>query len=72
MATIIIHPESEEQENLFEQLAKALKVPFEKSEEEQVKQKLSEKYAGKLSSAVADELQEYVRKSREEWSDRNI
>jgi len=33
MATIIIHPESEEQENLFEQLAKALKVPFEKSDE---------------------------------------
>jgi len=33
MATLIIHPQSEEQENLFEQLAKALKVPFEKSEE---------------------------------------
>ncbi len=33
MATIIIHPESEEQENLFEQLAKMLNVPFEKSEE---------------------------------------
>ncbi|RYE28419.1 MAG: hypothetical protein EOP42_16885 [Sphingobacteriaceae bacterium] len=33
MATIIIYPQSEEQENLFEQLAKALKVPFEKSEE---------------------------------------
>jgi len=33
MATLIIHPQSEEHENLFEQLAKALKVPFEKSEE---------------------------------------
>lgn len=33
MTTIIIHPQSEEQESLFEQLAKALKVPFEKSEE---------------------------------------
>lgn len=32
MATLIIHPQSEEQENLFEQLAKALNVPFEKSE----------------------------------------
>lgn len=72
MGTLIIHPQSEEQENLFEQLAKALKVPFEKAEEEQVKHKLSEKYAGKLSSAVADELQEYVRKSREEWSDRDL
>ena len=72
MATLIIHPQSEEQENLFEQLAKALKVPFEKSEENHGKQNLSEKYAGKLPSAVADELQDYVSKSREEWSDRNI
>jgi hypothetical protein len=28
--------------------------------------KLSEKYFGKLSSEAADELQEYVKKSREE------
>jgi hypothetical protein len=33
MATIIIHPQSQEQESLFEQMAKALNVPFEKSEE---------------------------------------
>jgi hypothetical protein len=31
-----------------------------------------EKYAGELPSNVADELQEYVSKSRNEWSDRNI
>ncbi len=29
-------------------------------------EKLSEKYAGKLSSDVADEMQEYVKKNREE------
>ncbi len=34
MTTIVIHPQSAEQENLFEQLAKVLNVPFEKSEEE--------------------------------------
>jgi hypothetical protein len=28
---------------------------------------LSDKYAGKLPSDVADELQKYVLKSREEW-----
>ena len=28
---------------------------------------LSEKYAGKLPSDVADELQKYVSQSREEW-----
>jgi hypothetical protein len=31
--TIIIHPTSKEQANLFEQLAKVLNVPFEKEEE---------------------------------------
>lgn len=32
------------------------------------KQKLSEKYAGKLPSDVADELQKYVTQSRAEWN----
>ena len=31
-------------------------------------QKLSDKYAGKLPSDVADELQNYVTKSRQEWN----
>jgi len=35
-------------------------------------QKLSDKYAGKLPSEIADELQEYVTKSRDEWNSRNI
>ncbi len=30
MESLIIHPKSEEQINLFEQMAKALKIPFEK------------------------------------------
>ncbi len=30
-------------------------------------QKLSEKYAGKLPVDVADELQDYITKSRAEW-----
>ena len=36
------------------------------------KQKLSEKYAGKLPSNVADELQNFVTKSREEWNNKSI
>ena len=36
------------------------------------KQKLSEKYAGKLPSDVADELQKYVTQSRAEWNNRSI
>ena len=35
-------------------------------------QKLSEKYAGKLPSDVADELQNYVTQSRNEWNDLSI
>lgn len=35
-------------------------------------QKLSEKYAGKLPSDVADELQEYITQSRNEWTNRDI
>jgi len=34
METIIIHPKNKEQSNLFEQLANALKVPFEKNKKE--------------------------------------
>jgi hypothetical protein len=35
-------------------------------------QKLSEKYAGKLPSDIADELQNYVTQSRNEWNNRSI
>jgi len=35
-------------------------------------QKLSEKYAGKLPSDVADELQNQVSHSRKEWNDQSI
>lgn len=38
----------------------------------QPKQNLSEKYAGKLPTDVADELQNYVTQSRQEWNNRNI
>jgi hypothetical protein len=34
----------------------------------QPQQRLSEKYAGKLPSDVADELQNYVTESRNEWN----
>jgi hypothetical protein len=35
-------------------------------------QKLSEKYAGKLPSDIAEELQNYVTESRNEWNSRTI
>jgi len=38
----------------------------------QPQQKLSEKYAGKLPSDLADDLQNYVAESRAEWGKNNI
>ena len=38
----------------------------------QPKQKLSEKYAGKLPADIADELQNYVTQGRNEWNNRSI
>lgn len=35
-------------------------------------QKLSEKYAGKLPSDIADDLQKYVAQSRNEWNNSSI
>jgi hypothetical protein len=43
---------------------------FEKSIKSE--QKLSEKYAGKLPSTVADELNNYVNESREQWNKKSI
>jgi len=33
---------------------------------------LSDKYAGKLTSKTANELQDYVNESREQWNNQNI
>jgi hypothetical protein len=38
----------------------------------ETQQKLSEKYAGKLPSDVAEDLQNYVTKSRKEWDNNSI
>lgn len=38
----------------------------------QAKQRLSEKYAGKLPPNVADELQDYITQSRKEWNNQSI
>jgi hypothetical protein len=35
--------------------------------QETEKQNLADKYFGKLNNEVAEEMQEYIKKSREEW-----
>ena len=39
---------------------------------EKTQKRLSERYAGKLPSDVAEELQNYVTQSRSEWNEFNI
>ena len=48
-----------------------LKV-LEKPKQNVARTKLSEKYAGKLPADIADELQNYVTQSRNEWNSRSI
>lgn len=48
--------------NLLKVIRKNVKTP----------QKLSEKYAGKLSAEVAEELQAYVKEGRETWGKSDI
>jgi hypothetical protein len=38
----------------------------------QPQQKLSEKYAGKLPADVADELQNFITQSRNDWNSNSI
>lgn len=58
MTTLIIHPQSEEHENLFELLAKALKVPFEKLEDNSY----NLEFAEKIQQGIEDERKGLGRK----------
>jgi hypothetical protein len=71
METVLIQINSNKAYKLLEDLEdlniiKVLKKSI------QPQQKLSEKYAGKLPSDIADEIQNFVNESRNEWSSRNI
>lgn len=71
METVLIQITNNKAYKLLEDLEdlNVLKV-LKKNVEPQ--QKLSEKYAGKLPSIVADELQNYVTESRKEWKEKDI
>ncbi|HAQ18320.1 MAG TPA: hypothetical protein DCR40_03700 [Prolixibacteraceae bacterium] len=71
METVLIQINSNKAYKLLEDLEdlniiKVLKKSI------QPQQKLSEKYAGKLPSDIADELQNFVNESRNEWNSRSI
>lgn len=56
---------------LLEDLESLNLIRVVKKEANQPKQKLSEKYLGKLPSKVADDLQNYITQSRKEWDSRS-
>lgn len=71
MQTVLVQINNSKAYRILEDLESLdiIKIIKKKSE---LKQNLSEKYAGKLPSDIADELQDYVTKSRTEWNNRSI
>jgi hypothetical protein len=66
MEALIIHPQNKEQANLFEQLAKTLKVPFERAKkpvgqynaafEKKMKKAEEDKKAGRYKEIKTEDL----------------
>ncbi|MBW4891471.1 hypothetical protein KXQ82_17215 [Mucilaginibacter sp. HMF5004] len=71
METVLVQINSSKAYKLLQDLEDLNVIKLLKNSTEP-KQKLSEKYAGKLPADIADELQDYVTKSREEWNNRSI
>ncbi|MDD4971226.1 MAG: hypothetical protein PHT07_17495 [Paludibacter sp.] len=71
METVLIQINNSKAYKLLEDLEKlhVLKV-LKKSKKQSLS--LSDKYAGKLSPKTADELQDYVNESREQWNNQTI
>jgi hypothetical protein len=71
MGTVVIGLKNEKVLKLLQDLKEMHLIRLVYFQAEGTYKKLSEKYAGRLSSKVAEEMQEYIVKSREEW-DKNI
>jgi hypothetical protein len=71
MKTVLVQINSDKAYKLLEDL-EDLNILKVLNKNVQPKQKLSEKYSGMLPSDVADELQDYVTQSRNEWNNRSI
>jgi hypothetical protein len=71
METVLIQINNDKAYRLLEDL-EDLNLITMLRERAEPKQKLSDKYAGQLPGDIADELQNYVSQSRNEWNNRNI
>jgi hypothetical protein len=66
METLLVQVNNNSVYRLLEDL-EALQFISVRRKSAQPRPKMSEKYAGKLPSAITDELQHYVTQSRNEW-----
>ena len=71
METVLVQINNNKAYKLLEDL-KDLQIIKVLKKSIQPQQKLSEKYAGKLPAKIADELQDFVSQSRNEWNNANI
>jgi len=71
MGTVLIQINNQKAYRLLEDL-EALHILKVLKKSIQPKQKFSEKYGGQLPSAIAEELQNYVNQSRNEWNNSSI
>lgn len=69
MDTVLVQINNKKAYRLLQDL-EDLKVITVIERNELPKEKLSEKYAGKLPLEIGKELQNYIKKSRDEWDDR--
>jgi hypothetical protein len=72
METVLVQINNNKAYKLLEDLEDLHIITVLKKNISPAEKKLSEKYAGKLPSDIADALQDYVKKSRSEWDSRNI
>jgi len=70
METVLVQINNKKAYKLLEELEDLRVITVLKKSKEPA-QKLSEKYAGKLPSNIADDLQKHVTQSREEWEIRS-
>jgi hypothetical protein len=70
METVLVQINNKKAYKLLEEL-EDLKVITVLKKSKEPAQKISEKYAGKLPSNIADDLQKHVTQSREEWEIRS-
>lgn len=69
MEIIILHPQTKQESDLYEQLAKTLKTPYEISRYGGVHSpKKPSDFFGTMSKEEGEKMHTYVNKSREEWN----